>query len=290
MKSSPTVLTYHDMIQNAHDLLQILPPYTLEQLKAAFRRAALTYHPDRSTGNSIMFQTMIDAFKVLVDKYKKEHPTERSMENLQYQRSEEEVPHYERKKITPHVFNRLFEEHRIHQNTDQGYGDWLKEEIPDSSSWKQNFSGDFNSRFDQWKRLQHATTSSSLMTYQTPSTSSSYDKDTLSYTLLGEDNIHDFSGKTSSLSFSDVKQAHTTSAMIDTSQYSSNRSPSMSVEQLHAFRNDPNTLIISEEEKQRLALQQQHDLSMEEKRRMRVYEQDRVIETQFNHLQRKFLE
>ena len=56
---------------NPYQVLEISPQATFGQAKAAFKRKAKIYHPDRIGGNTVEFQKITKAFMLLVEDYKK---------------------------------------------------------------------------------------------------------------------------------------------------------------------------------------------------------------------------
>jgi len=52
-----------------YSLLDLVPPVTLNELKRAYRKKALIYHPDKPTGDNDMFLKIKDAYDNLISCY-----------------------------------------------------------------------------------------------------------------------------------------------------------------------------------------------------------------------------
>jgi curved DNA-binding protein CbpA len=127
---------------------------TEESLKAAYKRAATKAHPDKG-GNEEAFEAVTRAYAYLSDILKrikggraKEGVVE-APERLTQGRNEEakSFQHLEPVRLNPKnlnmdAFNKMFEQTRMPDPEDEGYGDWLKESTGADSGPK--FSGKFN--------------------------------------------------------------------------------------------------------------------------------------------------
>jgi curved DNA-binding protein CbpA len=127
---------------------------TEESLKAAYKKAATRSHPDKG-GNEEAFEAVTRAYAYLSDILKriKGGRTKESVveapEKLTQGRSEESKAwqHVEPVRLNPKnlnmdAFNKMFEQTRMPDPEDEGYGDWLKEAAGSESGPK--FSGKFN--------------------------------------------------------------------------------------------------------------------------------------------------
>lgn len=127
---------------------------TPDLLKSAYKKAALRNHPDKG-GNEKMFEKVTRAYAYLSEILRRIHGgrnTESKVEApnvLKDSRKSEskEWQHVEPVKLNPKkldldAFNKMFEQTRIPDPEEDGYGDWLKNEQASSSS--ATFSGKFN--------------------------------------------------------------------------------------------------------------------------------------------------
>jgi uncharacterized protein YaiL (DUF2058 family) len=121
---------------------------THEQLKAAYKRASLSAHPDKPGGSAAAFDALrrayqyvekiLDRVKPRVDAEEKARMTTPvTAESARKARAElPAAPKIQlsAKKLDMAVFNQLFEENRLPDPTrDSGYGDWLKSQGGDDS-------------------------------------------------------------------------------------------------------------------------------------------------------------
>ena len=119
------------------------------------------------------------------------------------------------------VFNKIYDENRIEDAYDDGYGSWMKETSNDSGQQKM-FQGEFNKdmfnhEFEKYKQEQKQKQGSQIVQYQEPEVRLSM-KNQDSLVTLGQGKVSNFSGETGDLGFTDYKAAFTTdSTLIDTS-------------------------------------------------------------------------
>ena len=128
-------------------------------LKAAYKKASLQAHPDKG-GSEEAFREVTRAYAYLGDLLRRlrggrdrevniaeESPT--SLSNTRGQDAESwkmgEPVRLNPKKLDMNVFNKVFEENRMPDPEDDGYGDWLKSgEAGPAGGSSTKFSGQFN--------------------------------------------------------------------------------------------------------------------------------------------------
>jgi hypothetical protein len=187
-------------------------------------------------------------------------------------------------KFDVNLFNRIYNDHRLGDVYDDGYGDWLKDDAPESKQTKL-FSGRFNcdifnSTFEQLKR-DDPSAERQLIKKEEPdalvlSSASS------SFAHLGQDSISDFGGSAGSLEYSDLKEAHTTQAMlIDPSRVESHSVKN--VKELQAQRSQLSHQR-SETDLARDALMQHRREQFEKERLLRLEHRDRLGAEQHSKL------
>ena len=298
--------------EDAFDLLQVPKQYDLRVLAKAYRKAALKYHPDRInkyaeslTGRQLeelngMFEKVTKAYLFLMDKFQK-NQQDKSFHDLrkesqhalkeQSNRQSNDDAHHVGKinlmkgsKFDINLFNRIYNDHRLGDVYDDGYGDWLKNDTSESKQ-TQLFSGRFNcdifnSTFEQLKRDDPGA-ERQLIKKEEPdalilSNASS------SFANLGQDNVSDFGGSSGSLEYSDLKEAHTTQAMlIDPSRVESHSVKD--IKELQARRSQLSHQR-SEKDLARDALLQHKKEQSEKARLLRLEHQDRLGAEQHSKL------
>lgn len=127
---------------------------TEEALKAAYKKAATRAHPDKG-GNEEAFEAVTRAYAYLSDILKRirggrtkesvvEAPEKLTMGRKEEAKSWEHVEpvRLNPKNLNMDAFNKMFEQTRMPDPEDEGYGDWLKDSAGAESGPK--FSGKFN--------------------------------------------------------------------------------------------------------------------------------------------------
>lgn len=125
-----------------------------ESLKKVYKKAVLKHHPDKG-GSEKEFEKITRAYAYLGEIIRRINGGRSVTANVEAPnvlrdsraKDYETVKHVEPIKLNPkkldvNAFNKMFEETRIPDPEEDGYGDWLKSEKEDSSSTK--FSGKFN--------------------------------------------------------------------------------------------------------------------------------------------------
>jgi len=128
---------------------------TEDSLRSAYKKAALKAHPDKG-GSEQQFEAVTKSFAYLTEILKRinggrstagvvDAPTalKDSRQTDSKDWSMVEPVRLNPKKLDINVFNQMFEQTRIPDPDDEGYGDWLKKE-GDVAKSGPNFSGKFN--------------------------------------------------------------------------------------------------------------------------------------------------
>jgi curved DNA-binding protein CbpA len=180
-------------ILNIHEEVAL----TEEMLKTAYKKSAIRAHPDKQGGSKEAFDAVTRAYAYLIDILKLVKGSQ--TQNVQNQEELENLDQIQEKrhsaskgwelpadpvKLNPKnlnitVFNKLFEETRMPDPDEDGYGDWLKDEDErngSGSSLKQKrkgskkFSEDFNREIfnRMFEEDQEEETNTSIMQFQYP--------------------------------------------------------------------------------------------------------------------------
>lgn len=153
-KSNEKALTYFQTCLQVLGLEEEVA-LTEEELKKAYKKAAIKAHPDKRGGSEQHFEAVTRAYAYLSEILgrihggrkaglkKVEEPamlkTERSQEADQWKQIE--PIRLDPKNLNLNAFNQMFEQTRIPEPDEDGYGDWLKNE---SATNAPKFSGKFN--------------------------------------------------------------------------------------------------------------------------------------------------
>jgi curved DNA-binding protein CbpA len=198
---------------------------TAEMLKSAYKKAVIRAHPDKPGGSKEAFDAVTRAFAYLMDilnlvKGQQVKSTEAvpGLETVRDQRNtaatEWSMPK-EPVKLNPNnlnmtVFNQLFEQTRVPDPDEDGYGDWLKNEQDTKGrghkKGAKKFSEDFNR--DVFNRMfEEEAGSSALIQFQQPQ---ELILNQSAGVELGRDRPADYtSAYDSKMQFTDLKSAYT---------------------------------------------------------------------------------
>ena len=251
-------------------------------LKKAYLKAAMKAHPDRG-GTPDMFQLVSIAYAVLSKKLKESsnshsHNDLREMSNdyTKQQSGETRVGVNMTDNFDVNVFNKIYEENKIPESFDEGYGSWMNKtnsmDTSQSKLFQSGFNKDlFNHTFNKFKQEQGG--DSQLTKYREPgSRISSSNQDSLM--TLGQGKVANFGGETANLSFSDYKQAFTDgSTLIDTSSVDISNRPNS----INSIKTDRGSISYTMDSAhiQALSLQKLEEEKAEQDRiqRLQVYDQ-----------------
>ena len=265
-----------------YKILNISKNYDEKTLKKAYLKAALVSHPDRG-GTQEKFQLVSIAYTLLTKKLKEKdnshsHSDLKNM-SREYTQQQSNNPMLNTKmtdNFDVDVFNRIYEENKIPDAFDDGYGSWVNKnsELEQKKLFQNGFNKDlFNSTFEQYKKDQAKKLGSEMVKYKEPDVRISMaNQDSLM--ILGQGKITDFGGTTEKLTFTDYKQAFTDgSLLIDTSSVDiSGRSNS--IDKIKSQRSKISYSMTPEDEKL-VALQKIEEQKAEENRlkRLKLYDE-----------------
>jgi len=210
---------------NPYKELNIGQNYDENALKKAYLKRAMETHPDRG-GTKEAFQRVTVSYKALMLKLKNdmnshEHNELRDnsshfMERQQYENRRNINSVDLSKNFNSATFNQIYEENRIQDVYDDGYGNWIeKNEVSDTIQSNPSLTKDnFNSEFSKLKTKQLKKKGKEITKFKKPMEEISY-KNKSSIMTLGQGKISDFSGESGGLSFRDYKDAYTNTFLVD---------------------------------------------------------------------------
>jgi curved DNA-binding protein CbpA len=206
-----------------YQVLGVPRNFTLEELKAAFKKTAIRVHPDKG-GNEYMFNMVTECFKHLMHEWKRKH-SDKQFHTLKTSFKQHQDDEAQTNLTADSLgfnlekFNRLFDEHKRPTVMDRGYDAFLRDNGPaEPPKFKGGTKEDFNQHFEK-----HVTASArgvnTITKYKEPEAMAPSTK--IQYYEMGVDKIDDFSGENVTqkrLNYSDLKMAHSTSRIIDPNQ------------------------------------------------------------------------
>lgn len=208
-----------------YKILGIGKDYDEKTLKKSYLKAAMKAHPDRG-GTPQAFQQVSIAFTLLQKKLK-ERENSHSHQELRdgakdFFSQQANTPKLNTKmteKFDIDVFNQIYEQNKIPEVYDDGYGDWINQnpalESGQTKMFQNGFNKDmFNATFENYKREQaQKNPQNALVKYQEPEVKISI-SNADSIMTLGQGKITDFSGQSDNLTYTDYKQAFTDGSML----------------------------------------------------------------------------
>jgi curved DNA-binding protein CbpA len=268
-----------------YKILKLSKGFDEKTLKKAYLKAAMRAHPDRG-GSAQLFQQVSIAYTVLQKKLKErennhDHNDLRDSSKDYYtqQTNQPKVNVNMTENFDVDVFNQIYNQNKIPEVYDEGYGNWMKEnnalESEQGKMFQSGFNKDmFNATFEKYKKEQsQMNPQSQLVKYQEPEVRISMSNQD-SLMTLGQGKVTNFGGTTDNLSYTDYKQAFTDGSMlIDTSTVDvSDRANSIG-----GVKSQRSNISyqMNQEDQQRLAIQQMQEQQHEQKRidRLNVYDQ-----------------
>ena len=302
----------HDDKETAYQLLGVSQEYTLRELAKKYRKKALKYHPDRLVKHAEyitgaqreeckqMFENITKAYLYLVEQhslresdkpfYELRDQSHNDTEEQQQQVSSgTKVKLMDGDQFDVQLFNKLYDDNRLHEPTDEGYGDWFKASTDDHTSelFSSKFNLDvFNTTFDQLKRDNPHSEKQLAKRHEMGIVVRG---DTTAFSTLGEDVVGDYGGATGGLHYSDLKDAHTTNAtLIDTSR--AQQQPTFrSVKEMEAHRSQINHTLSPAEAEMQSFLKEKREQD-EFARRERLEQRDQLVAQQHQRIQQQLLQ
>lgn len=226
-------LPYHPQEQqkqkqklDPYKILGIGKNYDETSLKKAYLKKAMKTHPDRG-GTPEAFQQVSIAYTVLLKKIKdmkNNHSHHELRDNAkQYMGEQQGIRNVDLSdNFDQDVFNKIYEENKIKDVYDEGYGSWMNSNQLSDNEPKRMFTGEFNknmfnNEFEKYKSEQAQKMGTQMVKFNEPQVDISY-KGKSQVMTLGQGKVEDFSGESGNgLAFRDYKDAFTNSCLINTS-------------------------------------------------------------------------
>jgi curved DNA-binding protein CbpA len=297
----------------AFQLLDMPQQYDLKLLAKKYRKAALKYHPDRVRRHAHnlpasqvaqiegMFEKVTKAYLLLMERHTQQEENrpfyelrDRSRaavkEQARHQQSTgTQIPDSSSRvrlrgsgdQFDVKLFNKIYDDHRLHAPSDSGYGDWFQANN-DPNFDPENPPKLFSSRFNKdifnttFEQLKRDDPNAEKQLAKREEMGVVVHGSTTAYSALGGGQISDYGGNTASLQYSDLKSAHTTHAtLIDTSRVQPENPMFRNVEDLEAHRSQVSHHRSPEETERQSRIQKQQEVE-EEQRRERVRYMDQL--------------
>tara|TARA_B100000683_G_scaffold41397_1_gene36803 strand:+ start:4342 stop:5469 length:1128 start_codon:yes stop_codon:yes gene_type:complete len=283
---------------NPYKILGVPKNYDEKVLKKAYLKMAMKTHPDRG-GSQEQFQQVSIAYSVLLKRLKDVNNSnlhndlrDQSREYIKTQSQDSLQNVNLTDKFDTDVFNKIYEENRIGDVYDSGYGNWMNKNPVSEDGPKKMFDGNFNKNmfnreFEKYKREQQKNIGSQIVKYDEPQVDISFKgKDSLM--VLGKGNISDFSGESSGgLNYRDYKDAFTNSCLIDVNPTDTRGRP-RNINDMEASRSNV-SYQMSYEDQQKYQLKKQREEQEEQNRLQRLQDYEQKAFNSYDQIHRRML-
>jgi curved DNA-binding protein CbpA len=296
---------------DALKVFNLKPNYTLDELKKAFRKQALIYHPDKPTGNDEQFQFITKCFMLLLEKQKNRESDKQFTDLKQGSKAylEDQTKNYssntkvsspviQKDKFDVKLFNKIYEDNKLWDSNDDGHGSWFSSndvETPPDELFGRKFNiSVFNSAFEEYKERLNPN-AGAIEQYHEPSELVSCNTGFTEIELSAK-KVDDFSkplpiagvgGKGKDLAFTDLKVAYTSrNAFIDPSkvEYKTYKS----IDELKRDRGNVR-YDMTPEELRVYNMKQMQKQEEEERRQYLVQQRDNVTADSYSKIHQKML-
>jgi curved DNA-binding protein CbpA len=285
---------------NAQKLFGLPDGYTLEILNKAYKKLAIRTHPDRPGGSNDKFRTVTKAYMLLMDKYKEKEQDKtyydlKSNADNFYKKQDENrdrVGKLDKDRFNVKLFNKIYEDNRLYEPNDEGYGNWFQSEEntynqPKIFSDKFNINI-FNTVFDQIKET-HGEAKTQIENIKDPTALMSKSNN-INFTELGGGDINNFGKPTierKDLNFSDLREAYTKTHLINPNE-GSFRKDYQNIDELKKDRANisftPDKTELRRQEMERVIQRESED---KRQRRLKTY--DGVVEQHYTKVHKQLL-
>ena len=283
--------------------------YTIDDLKSAYKRLAMKTHPDKPGGNVEQFQLVTKCYMSLLEKYKNRE-TDRNFNDLRVgsknyiedqskytntkHKSSVNLPTVEKDRFDVKIFNTIYEQNKLWDSGDDGYGDWFQSEEteqPTEIFGKKFNLNVFNSTFEGYKDKVTAE-NGAIQEYKDPQELVSCSTGFTDIDIFAR-KINDFSktlptGKSKNdLAYTDLKTAYTSKgAFIDP-----NKVEYKQYKNIDDLKKDRSNIRydMTKEQMRDYELKKKREQEEEEYRQKLISQRDNIITTNFSKNHEKML-
>jgi curved DNA-binding protein CbpA len=274
-----------------YEVLNVNYDASLLEIREAFKKLVLMHHPDRG-GNPRSFQLIKGAYSYIFKELKKEEELQkkkqRTLKTYRQQRQQQNQKHFENTKQereSPIVsakdfninnFNRLYDNYRVEDADDHGYGTYMEQN-------GQVRSEDINQiKNSQLKRFDKQT----MIIYEEPESM----RPTDSFDTIGKDKTGDFTSgfnindKKKKIAYTDYMRAHSEAEQISSNTPNVRQGDYKSVDQLRQQRGNI-SYELSDQDRIRLEKREREKQRKEKLRKLRQHQKEQEIEAKFQQRQ-----
>ena len=298
-KEYESKLSFEEDNIDPYKILEIPKSANFTEMKAAYKRKARVYHPDKFGGDGRQFKIITMAFMKLIEEEKKKQQdkqfntlkeeSRRDMEKqLNESRKNKKMKQVDMSgaKFNKNLFNKIYEENRLYDPNDEGYGNWAKETEFETDKTPKLFSNEFNLNvFNSTFAENRPKNSSQIQKYQEPKALLSSKSNCQE---LGQGAVGDYTGggHKKGVQYTDYKKAHTETNLIDPN--SVNYREYTSVDDLQKERG--RKMYLTKEEQEQIEMNKMLEKQREEERQRRLRMNDDRAFQNFSKINQMFIQ
>ena len=263
----------------------------LSQIREAFKKLVLQHHPDRG-GNPRNFHLIKGAYSYIFKELKKEEALERkksrTLKSYRQQRVQQNEQHEEEtkqerenpivnvKEFNVNSFNRLYENYRVDDADDHGYGTYMEQNGQNRSEDIDHIKNAKVRQFDK----------QTMVIFEEPKSMMPTD----AFDTIGKDKVTDFTSgfnindKKKKIAYTDYMRAHSETDAISQNTPNVRQGDYKNVDQLRAQRGNI-SYTMSEEDRLQLERKEKKRLRKEKLRRLRQHQKEQEIQAKFQQRQ-----
>lgn len=271
-----------------YKVLNVPKNFTWEQLKSAYRQAALKTHPDKEGGNKIVFDFVTSCFKTLAEEYKA-----RSSNKSHHDLKKDSSEYFEKMVNTnvPHPasvnepfeqrFNKTFDECRyMEEDIEFGYGNFMAKSsgVREDISVEKVFTSEKvdNAKFNE-AFIKKVPVSKDIVKYKEPEPLIM--AKALKFTEIGSKRPDDYSSgvENKSLAYTDYMKAHSGERLANPDAMK-NKKEFKSIEEFEKYRETKTNKGLTEKERKMIEEKKKREEKEEFDRQERIRMQNLAIQ------------
>jgi len=269
--------------------------YNIDNIKKAYKKNALKFHPDRAGEKyKDRFQLITQSYIYLLRKAEENDNVNikinKRVEKADYEdniNEKVENIYIDKDKFNINQFNKIFEEYKIPSSFDKGYSNLMKEKLNDNDEeiFGKKFNNDiFNAHFDKIKDNKRST---DIIEYNEPNALDSSINNS-NQMFLGLEDIDDFgSMNNNNLSYTDYKKAHVDETLL----IDINKVKYKTYNSIDQLENDRSNIsyIPDNREKERYEYLEQKKIEEDNLRLFQQRNYDSIIQNQYDKLNQRLI-
>ena len=271
-----------------YKILDVSKTPSMTEIKNAYKKKAKIHHPDKG-GNDKQFKIITMAFMSIIEKFKRQQQDKQFISLKDESAKEMENQNKNQRKninmkgnnFSVKLFNKIYNENKIYNPSNEGYGKWMEETEFDSDTTPKIFSSEFNLNvFNTSFEDSKEDNSQEIIKYQEPQAISISKQN---YQELGGDAPGNYTD--SKKGYTDYRQAHSQTTLINPNNVKIKQY--RNVDELNKARGAK--MFLTEEETMVIERNKALEKENDEQRVMRLNKYDEMAFRQFEKVNKLFL-